>query len=60
LARLVVTMGMLALIYEWYFPAPVMREPERSVLKISGMARETRSGWSTRQAMPSYDVGLTA
>ena len=39
-------MGMLALIYRWYFPAPGCAGLERSVIEISGMApvRETLFG----------------
>ena len=36
-ARLVVTMGMQALIYRWYFQAHGVRGLERSVLKFAGM-----------------------
>jgi putative NADPH-quinone reductase len=45
-ARLVVTMGMPALIYRWYFRAHGVRGLERSVLKFAGMApvRETLLG----------------
>ena len=45
-ARLVVTMGMPALIYQWYFRAHGVRGLERSVLKCAGMApvRETLLG----------------
>ena len=44
-ARIVVTMGMPALIYRWYFRAGV-RGLERSVLKFAGMkpVRETLLG----------------
>lgn len=42
-ARLVVTMGMPALIYRWYFRAHGVRGLERSVLRFAGMkpVRET-------------------
>jgi len=45
-ARLVVTMGMPALIYRWYFRAHGIRGLERSVLKFAGMKplRETLLG----------------
>jgi len=45
-ARLVVTMGMPALIYRWYFQAHGVRGLERSVLRFSGMKpiRETLLG----------------
>jgi putative NADPH-quinone reductase len=45
-ARLVVTMGMPALIYRWYFRAHGVRGLERSILRFSGMApvRETLLG----------------
>jgi putative NADPH-quinone reductase len=45
-ARLVVTMGMPALIYRWYFRAHGIRGLERSVLKFAGMkpVRETLLG----------------
>jgi len=45
-ARLVVTMGMPALIYRWYFQAHGVRGLERSVLRFSGMkpVRETLLG----------------
>ena len=45
-ARLVVTMGMPALIYRWYFRAHGVRGLERSVLRFAGMApvRETLLG----------------
>ena len=45
-ARLVVTMGMPALIYRWYFRARGVRGLERSVLKFAGMkpVRETLLG----------------
>jgi putative NADPH-quinone reductase len=45
-ARLVVTMGMPALIYRWYFRAHGVRGLERSVLKFAGMkpVRETLLG----------------
>ena len=36
-ARIVVTMGMPALIYRWYFRAHGVRGLERSVLKFAGM-----------------------
>ncbi len=36
-AHLVVTMGMPALVYRWYFRAHGVRGRERSVLKFSGM-----------------------
>ncbi len=44
--RLVVTMGMPALIYRWYFRAHGVRGLERSVLGFAGMApvRETLLG----------------
>jgi putative NADPH-quinone reductase len=37
-ARLVVTMGMPALIYRWYFRAHGVRGFERSVLRFAGTA----------------------
>ena len=45
-ARLVVTMGMPALIYRWYFGAHGVRGLERSVLRFAGMkpVRETLLG----------------
>jgi putative NADPH-quinone reductase len=45
-ARLVVTMGMPALIYRWYFRAHGVRGLERSVFKFAGIkpARETLLG----------------
>jgi putative NADPH-quinone reductase len=45
-AHLVVTMGMPALIYRWYFRAHGVRGLESSVLKFSGMkpVRETLLG----------------
>jgi putative NADPH-quinone reductase len=45
-AHLVVTMGMPALIYRWYFRAHGVRGLERSVLRFSGMkpVRETLFG----------------
>ena len=45
-ARIVVTMGMPALIYRWYFRAHGVRGLERSVLKFAGMkpVRETLLG----------------
>jgi putative NADPH-quinone reductase len=45
-ARIVVTMGMPALIYRWYFRAHGVRGLERSILRFSGMApvRETLLG----------------
>jgi putative NADPH-quinone reductase len=45
-ARLVVTMGMPAIIYRWYFRAHGVRGLERSVLRFAGMApvRETLLG----------------
>jgi putative NADPH-quinone reductase len=45
-ARLVVTMGMPALIYRWYFRAHGVRGLERSILRFAGMApvRETLLG----------------
>ncbi len=45
-ARLVVTLGMPALIYRWYFRAHGVRGLERSVLKFAGMkpVRETLLG----------------
>jgi len=45
-AHLVVTMGMPALVYRWYFRAHWVRGLERSVLKFSGMkpVRETLLG----------------
>jgi len=60
-ARLVVTMGMPALIYRWYFRGHGVRGPERSVLKFVAMkpVRETLLGWSTRRAMPTDGAGLT-
>lgn len=45
-ARVVVTMGMPALIYRWYFGAHGVRGLERSVLRFAGMnpVRETLLG----------------
>jgi putative NADPH-quinone reductase len=45
-ARIVVTMGMPALIYRWYFRAHGVRGLEQSVLKFAGMkpVRETLLG----------------
>ena len=45
-ARLVVTMGMPALIYRWYFQAHGVRGLERSVLRFAGVkpVRETLLG----------------
>jgi putative NADPH-quinone reductase len=45
-ARIVVTMGMPALIYRWYFQAHGVRGLERSVLRFAGMkpVRETLLG----------------
>src|SRR5580692_10881890 len=45
-ARLVVTMGMPALIYRWYFRAHGVRGLERTVLRFAGMkpVRETLFG----------------
>ena len=45
-ARIVVTMGMPALIYRWYFRAHGVRGLERSVLRFAGMkpVRETLLG----------------
>ena len=45
-ARLVVTMGMPALIYRWYFRAHGVRGLERSILRFAGMGpvRETLLG----------------
>ena len=45
-ARLIVTMGMLALIYRWYLRVHGARGLERSVLKFDGMkpVRETLLG----------------
>jgi putative NADPH-quinone reductase len=45
-ARIVVTMGMPALIYRWYFRAHGIRGLERSVLRFGGMkpVRETLLG----------------
>jgi putative NADPH-quinone reductase len=45
-APIVVTMGMPALIYRWYFRAHGVRGLERSVLKLAGMkpVRETLLG----------------
>ena len=45
-ARLVVTMGMPALIYRWYFRAHGLRGLERNVLRFAGMkpVRETLFG----------------
>jgi putative NADPH-quinone reductase len=45
-ARLIVTMGMPALIYRWYFRAHGARGLERSVISFAGMApvRETLLG----------------
>jgi putative NADPH-quinone reductase len=44
--RIIVTMGMPALIYRWYFRAHGVRGLERSVLKFAGMkpVRETLLG----------------
>lgn len=45
-ARLVVTMGMPALVYRWYFRAHGVRGLERSILRFAGMSpiRETLFG----------------
>jgi putative NADPH-quinone reductase len=45
-ARIVVTMGMPALIYRWYFRAHGVRGLERSILRFAGMkpVRETLFG----------------
>lgn len=36
-ARIVVTMGMPALIYRWYFGAHSLKSLERNILKLSGI-----------------------
>ena len=45
-ARIIVTMGMPALIYRWYFRAHGVRGLERSILRFAGMrpVRETLLG----------------
>jgi putative NADPH-quinone reductase len=45
-ARIVVTMGMPALIYRWYFGAHGLKSPERSILRFVGIKpiRETLIG----------------
>jgi putative NADPH-quinone reductase len=45
-ARIIVTMGMPALIYRWYFRAHGVRALERSILRFAGMkpVRETLLG----------------
>jgi putative NADPH-quinone reductase len=59
--RLVITMGMPALIYRRYFRAHWVRGLERSVLKFAGMKpfRETLLGRWTRRAMASDRAGST-
>jgi putative NADPH-quinone reductase len=51
-ARLVVTMGMLALIYRWYFRAHGVRGLEWSILGFAGIPpfRGPCWGWSMRRA----------
>ena len=36
-ARIVVTMGMPAIIYRWYFGAHSLKSLERNILKLSGI-----------------------
>jgi len=42
-ARLVVTMGMPALLYRWYFGAHAIRSLERNILRFAGVAPVSRS-----------------
>ena len=46
-ARIVVTMGMPALVYRWYFRAHSLKSFERNILAACGIApvRETLIGW---------------
>ena len=42
-ARIVVTMGMPALLYRWYFGAHAIRSLERNILRFTGIAPVRRS-----------------
>jgi putative NADPH-quinone reductase len=42
-ARIVVTMGMPALLYRWYFGAHAIRSLERNILRFAGVAPVRRS-----------------
>jgi putative NADPH-quinone reductase len=59
-ARIIVTMGMPALIYRWYFRAHGVRGLERSVLRFSGMApvRETLFGMVDAVSTPKRQAWL--
>lgn len=60
-ARLIVTMGLPALIYRWCCRAHGTRGLERSILGFTGMApvREILLGWSLRRVMPNDRVAST-
>jgi putative NADPH-quinone reductase len=42
-ARVVVTMGMPALLYRWYYGAHAIRSLERNILRFAGVAPVRRS-----------------
>lgn len=59
-ARVVVTMGMPAFFYRWYFRAHSLKSLERNVLKFCGVApvKETLVGMVENMSVPTYDRWL--
>ncbi|HSN17422.1 MAG TPA: NAD(P)H-dependent oxidoreductase [Gammaproteobacteria bacterium] len=55
-ARLVVTMGMPAALYRWYFRAHSLKSLERNILKFCGVTpvKETLIGMVENMPAPSY------
>ncbi len=58
-ARIVVTMGMPAFFYRWYFGAHSLKSLERNVLGFCGIRpiRESLLAWSRPRAMPGAGAG---
>ena len=59
-ARVVVTMGMPAFFYRWYFRAHSLKSLERNVLKFCGVSpvKETLVGMVENMSAPTYDRWL--
>lgn len=59
-ARIVVTMGMPAFMYRWYFGAHSLKSLERNILKFCGVSpvRETLIGMVENMSRPSYERWL--
>lgn len=59
-ARVVVTMGMPAFFYRWYFRAHSLKSLERNILKFCGVSpvKETLVGMVESMGAPAYDRWL--